>query len=178
MPSQSASASTAQQIQATGPAAVAAVRAMQTAVAPAPAVSQPEASGQELGGGAMAQVMDEPPAGPGQIMSAAHANRRHNLHGSLTYADLSACTPSVSSDCRCHRWSGRDRMFADISMADQAVQVWLLATCRRQHHQTADACVFSACWTSPIVNCRRSSLCGICLTHTLCCHLPNIYPAV
>ncbi|DBA91903.1 TPA: hypothetical protein ACH3X2_003809 [Trebouxia sp. C0005] len=67
MPSQSASASTAQQIQATGPAAVAAVRAMQTAVAPAPAASQPEASGQELGGGAMAQVMDEPPAGPGVL---------------------------------------------------------------------------------------------------------------
>ncbi|DBB15256.1 hypothetical protein WJX82_009066 [Trebouxia sp. C0006] len=68
MPSQSASASTAQQIQATGPAAVAAVRAMQTAVATAPAASQLKASGEERGGGAVVQTADEEPsAGPGVL---------------------------------------------------------------------------------------------------------------
>ena len=80
MPSQSASASTAQQIQASGPAAVAAVRAMQAAMATTPAASQQEASGQERGDGAVAQVVDEePPAGPGQIMSAAQASKSHDL---------------------------------------------------------------------------------------------------
>ncbi len=82
MPSQSASASTAQQIQASGPAAVAAVRAMQTAVTTAPAASQLEASGEEQGGGAVAQTVDEEPAaGPGQIMSAAQASKSHDLDG-------------------------------------------------------------------------------------------------
>ncbi len=96
MPSQSASASTAQQIQATGPAAVAAVRAMQTAVATAPAASQLEASGEERGGGAVAQIVDEePPAGPGQIMSAAQASKNHDLDGALTHADFSEHIPSV-----------------------------------------------------------------------------------
>lgn len=96
MPSQSASASTAQQIQATGPAAVAAVRAVQTAVATAPAASQVEASGQEQGGGAMAQSVDEePPAGPGQVMAAAQASKSHDLNGALTHADLSEHIPSV-----------------------------------------------------------------------------------
>ncbi len=89
MPSQSASASTAQQIQATGPAAVAAVRAMQTAVATAPAASQLEASGQQQGGGAVAQVVDEePPGGPGQIMPAAQASKVYDLDGALPHADL------------------------------------------------------------------------------------------
>jgi len=93
MPSQSASASTAQQIQATGPAAVAAVRAMQTAVA---AASQLKASGEERGGGAVAQTADEEPsAGPGQIISAAQASKSHDLDGALTYADLSEHVPSV-----------------------------------------------------------------------------------
>ena len=96
MPSQSASASTAQQIQATGPAAVAAVRAMQTAVATAPAASQLKASGEERGGGAVVQTADEEPsAGPGQIISAAQASKSHDLDGALTYADLSEHVPSV-----------------------------------------------------------------------------------
>jgi hypothetical protein len=96
MPSQSASASTAQQIQATGPAAVAAVRAMQTAVATASAASQLEASGQEQGGGAAAQVVDEePPAGPGQIMSAAQASKVYDLDGALPHADLPEHIPSA-----------------------------------------------------------------------------------
>lgn len=68
-PVESASASTAQQIQATGPAAVATVRAIQaTAVATASAERQQEASGQESASGVVAQAVDEEPtSGPGQF---------------------------------------------------------------------------------------------------------------
>lgn len=49
-------------------------------MATTPAASQQEASGQERGDGAVAQVVDEePPAGPGQIMSAAQASKSHDL---------------------------------------------------------------------------------------------------
>ena len=71
-PSQSASASTAQQIQATGPAAVAVVRSIQAvAVATAAAEShQTSASGRtaDHSDGAVAQdVVEEPAAGPGLV---------------------------------------------------------------------------------------------------------------
>ena len=63
---------------------------MQTAVATAPAASQLKASGEERGGRAMAQIVDEEPAaGPGQIVSAAHGSTSHDLDGALTHADFS-----------------------------------------------------------------------------------------
>lgn len=73
VPAQSASASTAQQIQATGPAAVAAVRALQaTAVGTSVAASKEAAttSGEgtplQTGGGEVQALEDEPAAGQGE----------------------------------------------------------------------------------------------------------------
>ena len=65
---QSASASTAQQIQATGPAAVAAVRAMQATAAGASteATASDESTPLQIGGGEVQGLEDEPAAGAGE----------------------------------------------------------------------------------------------------------------
>lgn len=69
VPAQSASASTAQQIQATGPAAVAAVRALQATAGGAS--KEATASGEgtpplQTGGGEVQALEDEPAAGEGE----------------------------------------------------------------------------------------------------------------
>lgn len=67
VPTQSASASTAQQIQATGPTAVAAVRALQATAGGASVAASKEAtaSGEETGGGGVQALEEEPDAGEG-----------------------------------------------------------------------------------------------------------------